>query len=133
MISFLLYKLILAAVIFVITLFIAAYSTYAERKVAAFLQDRIGPDRAGPFGMFQPLADGLKFIMKEEFIPVVSNKLLFILGTVYRDDDGVDGWCDHSMGKLTYLAIRFINCKLRTSISEYSTSLALSLSVSMAS
>jgi len=80
MISFFLYKFILAAVLFGITLFIAAYSTYAERKVAAFLQDRVGPDRAGPFGIFQPLADGLKFIMKEEFIPVVSNKLLFVLG-----------------------------------------------------
>jgi NADH-quinone oxidoreductase subunit H len=80
MISFLIYKAILVAVIFAITLFIAAYSTYAERKVAAFLQDRIGPDRAGPFGMFQPLADGLKFIMKEEIIPNVSNRLLFVLG-----------------------------------------------------
>ena len=80
MISFLIYKGILVGSIFGITLFIAAYSTYAERKVAAFLQDRIGPDRAGPFGMFQPLADGLKFIMKEEIIPNVSNKLLFISG-----------------------------------------------------
>jgi NADH-quinone oxidoreductase subunit H len=80
MISFFIYKLILAAAIFGITLFVAAYSTYAERKVAAFLQDRLGPDRAGPYGILQPLADGLKFIMKEEFIPVVSNKLLFVLG-----------------------------------------------------
>jgi NADH-quinone oxidoreductase subunit H len=80
MIAFFIYKFILAAAIFGITLFVAAYSTYAERKVAAFLQDRLGPDRAGPYGMFQPLADGLKFIMKEEFIPVVSNKLLFVLG-----------------------------------------------------
>lgn len=80
MISFLIYKAILVGVIFAITLFIAAYSTYAERKVAAFLQDRIGPDRAGPFGILQPLADGLKFIMKEEIIPNVSNKLLFVLG-----------------------------------------------------
>lgn len=80
MMSFLIYKFTLAASIFGITLFVAAYSTYAERKVAAFLQDRIGPDRAGPFGIFQPLADGLKFIMKEEFIPVVSNKLLFVAG-----------------------------------------------------
>ncbi|HEX6227094.1 MAG TPA: NADH-quinone oxidoreductase subunit NuoH [Chryseolinea sp.] len=80
MISFLLYKAILVGVIFAITLFVAAYSTYAERKVAAFLQDRIGPDRAGPFGILQPLADGLKFIMKEEIIPNVSNKLLFVLG-----------------------------------------------------
>lgn len=80
MMSFFIYKLILAAAIFGITLFVAAYSTYAERKVAAFLQDRLGPDRAGPFGILQPLADGLKFIMKEEFIPVVSNKFLFVLG-----------------------------------------------------
>jgi len=80
MIAFLIYKGLLVAGIFGITLFIAAYSTYAERKVAAFMQDRIGPDRAGPFGIFQPLADGLKFIMKEEIIPNVSNQGLFILG-----------------------------------------------------
>ncbi len=80
MISFILYKAILVVVIFGITLFVAAYSTYAERKVAAFLQDRIGPDRAGPFGILQPLADGLKFIMKEEIIPNVSNQGLFVLG-----------------------------------------------------
>ena len=80
MIPFLIYKAILVVAVFGITLFVAAYSTYAERKVAAFLQDRIGPDRAGPFGILQPLADGLKFIMKEEIIPNVSNKLLFVLG-----------------------------------------------------
>ncbi len=74
------YKLILVGVVFGVTLFVAAYSTYAERKVAAFLQDRIGPDRAGPFGILQPLADGLKFIYKEEIIPVVSNRFLFVLG-----------------------------------------------------
>jgi NADH-quinone oxidoreductase subunit H len=78
--SFLVFKLILTGVIFLITLGVAAYSTYAERKVAAFLQDRVGPDRAGPFGILQPLADGLKFIMKEEIIPNVSNKFLFVLG-----------------------------------------------------
>jgi NADH-quinone oxidoreductase subunit H len=59
---------------------VAMYATYGERKVAAFLQDRLGPNRAGPFGIFQPLADGLKFFMKEEIIPDVSNKFLFILG-----------------------------------------------------
>ncbi len=56
------------------------YSTYAERKVAAFLQDRIGPNRAGPFGILQPLADGIKMFMKEEVIPGASNKALFIIG-----------------------------------------------------
>ena len=80
MLAFLIYKSILVLVIFGITLFIAMYSTYAERKIAAFLQDRLGPNRAGPFGIFQPLADGVKMFMKEEIIPDVSNKFLFILG-----------------------------------------------------
>lgn len=78
--EYLIYKLILVSAIFGVTLLIAMYSTYFERKVAAFIQDRVGPDRAGPFGVLQPLADGIKFFMKEEIIPNVSNKFLFILG-----------------------------------------------------
>ena len=78
--NFLIYKSILVVTVFLITLLIAMYSTYAERKVAAFLQDRVGPDRAGPFGLLQPLADGIKMFMKEEMIPSVSNKALFIIG-----------------------------------------------------
>ncbi len=78
--SFLIYKIILVVVVFAVTLFVAMYSTYAERKVAAFLQDRIGPNRAGPFGILQPLADGIKMFMKEEVIPGASNKALFIIG-----------------------------------------------------
>ena len=73
-------KLLLVVVIVSVSLVIAMYETYAERKIAAFIQDRIGPDRAGPFGLFQPLADGLKLFMKEEIIPNTSNKFLFILG-----------------------------------------------------
>lgn len=73
-------KLVLIIVIISASLLIAMYSTYAERKVAAVIQDRIGPNRAGPFGILQPLADGLKLFMKEEIIPNSSNKLLFILG-----------------------------------------------------
>jgi NADH-quinone oxidoreductase subunit H len=72
-------KMGLIGVIFLITLGIAAYSTYGERKVAAFLQDRLGPDRAGPFGILQPIADGVKMFMKEDFIPQNSSKGLFIL------------------------------------------------------
>ncbi len=67
-------------VLFVITLTVAAYSTYGERKVAAFLQDRIGPNRAGPFGILQPLADGGKMFMKEDFVPATANRKLFFLG-----------------------------------------------------
>jgi NADH-quinone oxidoreductase subunit H len=73
-------KFILIAVIITTALVVAMYSTYAERKIAAFLQDRRGPSRAGPFGLLQPLADGLKLFMKEEIIPTDSNRILFILG-----------------------------------------------------
>ncbi len=77
---FIIYKIVLVVVVFLISLVIAMYSTYAERKVAAFMQDRLGPNRAGPFGILQPVADGVKMFMKEEIIPQVSNKFLFILG-----------------------------------------------------
>jgi NADH-quinone oxidoreductase subunit H len=74
------FPLIMAGAVFVVSLGVAAYSTYIERKFAAFLQDRLGPSRAGPWGILQPLADGVKMVMKEEIIPNVSNKFLFILG-----------------------------------------------------
>src|SRR3954464_13758827 len=78
--GFILEKLILIAIIITASLIIAMYATYAERKVAAVIQDRRGPNRAGPFGILQPLADGLKIFMKEEIIPNTSNKFLFVLG-----------------------------------------------------
>jgi NADH-quinone oxidoreductase subunit H len=73
-------KFILIIVVVMSSLVIAMYATFAERKVAAVMQDRIGPDRAGPFGILQPLADGLKLFFKEEIIPDFSSKFLFILG-----------------------------------------------------
>lgn len=80
MLTILIYKSILVVAVFAISLLVAMYSTYAERKVAAFMQDRLGPNRAGPFGILQPVADGVKMFMKEEIIPNVSNKWLFVLG-----------------------------------------------------
>ncbi len=73
-------KVILISIILLLSLLIAMYETWAERKVAALMQDRRGPNRAGPAGILQPLADGLKLFMKEEIVPGSSNKLLFILG-----------------------------------------------------
>ncbi|MEZ5047757.1 MAG: NADH-quinone oxidoreductase subunit NuoH [Chitinophagaceae bacterium] len=78
--SFIIEKIILISVILGGSLGIAMYSTWAERKVAAIMQDRKGPNRAGPFGFLQPLADGLKLFMKEEIIPSFSSKFIFILG-----------------------------------------------------
>jgi NADH-quinone oxidoreductase subunit H len=79
-ISMVLEKLLLIVVVISASLVIAMYTTFAERKVAAILQDRRGPNRAGPFGLLQPLADGLKLFFKEEIIPAFSSKFLFILG-----------------------------------------------------
>lgn len=78
--AFVIEKFILITVVFAFSLVVAMYSTLAERKIAAFLQDRVGPNRAGPGGMFQPLADGAKMFFKEEIIPEQSNKFLFIAG-----------------------------------------------------
>jgi NADH-quinone oxidoreductase subunit H len=80
MIPFIIYKTLLASMILVISLLVAMYSTLIERKVAGFLQDRLGPDRAGPWGLFQPLADGIKLFFKEEFMPNTADKFLYILG-----------------------------------------------------
>jgi NADH-quinone oxidoreductase subunit H len=73
-------KTVLISVIITVSLVVAMYSTWGERKFAALLQDRRGPSRAGPFGLLQPLADGVKLFMKEEIIPTHSHKVLFILG-----------------------------------------------------
>jgi NADH-quinone oxidoreductase subunit H len=78
--GFIIEKLIMIAIVVLASLGIALYTTFGERKVAAILQDRPGPSRAGPFGLLQPLADGLKLIMKEEIIPNAASKWLFILG-----------------------------------------------------
>ena len=78
--ALLLEKLILIVVILMITLVMALYFTFGERKIAAFFQDRLGPNRVGPFGLFQPFADGGKLLFKEEIIPKNAEKWLFILG-----------------------------------------------------
>lgn len=59
-----------------------AYTTYYERRVLARIQTRIGPNRAGPFGLLQPVADGIKLIFKEELIPEKADKFLFVLAPI---------------------------------------------------
>ncbi|MBS1536045.1 MAG: NADH-quinone oxidoreductase subunit NuoH [Bacteroidetes bacterium] len=78
--AFIIEKSVVIVVVFAITMLMAMYSTLAERKIAAWLQDRIGPNRAGIGGIFQPLADGLKLFSKEEFFPNTPNRFLFVVG-----------------------------------------------------
>jgi NADH-quinone oxidoreductase subunit H len=62
-----------------VMLVLMAYMTYAERKVLALMQDRIGPNRVGPFGLLQPLADGAKLLGKEDLIPANADKRVFVI------------------------------------------------------
>jgi NADH-quinone oxidoreductase subunit H len=78
--AFIIEKSVVILVVFALTMLMAMYSTWAERKVAAYLQDRVGPNRAGWGGLFQPLADGLKLFSKEEFTPNTPNRFLFVVG-----------------------------------------------------
>ena len=73
------FSVVLLVVLIGAILSAAGYCTFMERKVAAWVQDRIGPNRAGPRGLLQPLADGLKFMCKEDIIPGKVDRPLFVL------------------------------------------------------
>jgi len=75
-------KIVIALVIMQMLLGLIAYLILLERKTAAWMQDRLGPNRVGPQGLLQPIADGVKFILKEEFIPKNADKFLFLLAPV---------------------------------------------------
>lgn len=77
--QFAVFSAVKVAVAVGIALFLVAYSVYIERKVAAFVQDRIGPNRVGYFGLLQPAADGLKAFLKEDFVPGHVRKVYFWL------------------------------------------------------
>jgi len=69
-------------VVFTVLMSGVAFLTLVERRVCAWMQDRLGPNRVGPFGIFQPIADGLKNFVKEETYPALADKALFILAPV---------------------------------------------------
>ena len=64
---------------FTVLMLVVAYTTLAERRVSAWIQDRHGPNRVGPFGLLQPIADGLKSILKEETVPATASRVFFVL------------------------------------------------------
>ena len=73
------FSVLVAVVAMGVILTMVAYAIYFERKIAAWVQDRHGPNRAGPFGLLQPIADGGKFVFKEEFVPDHVDKPLYVL------------------------------------------------------
>jgi NADH-quinone oxidoreductase subunit H len=82
-----------AIVAIVIPLFLAvAYLTLWERKLIGWIQIRIGPNRVGPFGLLQPIADGVKLLMKEIILPTRANKALYILAPIVMLMPALAAW-----------------------------------------
>lgn len=77
--QFLLVSAIKIVCVFCVVMPSVAYSVLAERKISAMIQDRLGPNRVGPFGLWQPLADGIKTFLKEDFVPAHVRKAYFWL------------------------------------------------------
>src|SRR5262245_13084449 len=75
----LLYTALIIGGVIAFVMGVVAYLILAERKVSAWVQDRVGPNRVGPFGLLQPLADGGKMFLKEEVIPSHVDRIFFIL------------------------------------------------------
>src|SRR5579863_4084422 len=80
--TFILVSLVKIVIAIGVLLTAVAYTTLLERKVVAHMQNRWGPSRVGPFGIWQPLADGLKFIFKEDLSPPYANKPLYMLAPI---------------------------------------------------
>ncbi|MBL8447983.1 MAG: NADH-quinone oxidoreductase subunit H, partial [Zoogloeaceae bacterium] len=69
-----------------------AYLTLAERKVIGYMQVRIGPNRVGPKGLLQPMADGIKLLLKEVIVPSKASKGLFVLGPILALAPALAAW-----------------------------------------
>lgn len=86
------YTLIKIIVIIVPLMLGVAYLTFIERKVIAYMHDRIGPNRVGPYGLLQPIADAIKLLLKELIIPTKSNKYLYMMAPVLAIGPSLTAW-----------------------------------------
>jgi len=85
--------LVAQAVVVVLPIMLAvAYLTYAERKVIAYMQVRMGPNRVGPYGLLQPIADAVKLMFKEIIVPTGANKLLFLIAPALSIGPALAAW-----------------------------------------
>src|SRR3982074_1401167 len=80
--TFLLLSILKIVVVIVITLTAVAYTVLLERKGLGRMQNRWGPSRVGPFGLLQPLADGIKLFLKEDLMPLAVERPLFIIAPI---------------------------------------------------
>ena len=94
-------KVLLVLVPLVLTV---AWYTYAERKVIGYIQVRLGPNRVGPRGWLQPIADGIKLVLKEVIIPAGANRFLFVLAPVLSLGAALAAWAVLPFGDALVLA-----------------------------
>jgi len=81
-----------------------AYMTYAERRILGYMQDRIGPNRVGYFGLLQPMADGIKLLMKEIIVPTGANKFLYVAAPIMALAPALAAWAVIPFGEGMVLA-----------------------------
>ena len=95
-----------SAVLIVALLTIFAYMTLIERRVLARFQRRVGPNRAGPFGLLQPLADGIKMAFKEQIIPTRSRRLVFLIAPAISVFIAISAFAVVPLGSVDHLGQR---------------------------